>query len=242
MGGASIQFYQTRNGPCPYLTERNWDNLAFQSSRVSDEAYTSLLNQGFRRSGLSIYHPVCSDCSSCIPLRVNTRDFQSNRGQRRTWRKNQDLRVEHRPLEFCEEGFQLYRRYQLNWHRTSTQVSEVDYLDFLISSPVKSEMHYYYAQNRLLGIGWVDMLPNLLSSVYFIFEPDEASRRLGVYSLLYEIEFCRKLNKSWLYLGYWVEDSRKMAYKCEFRPAEVLLNFQWIPLENTQLVTKEAHG
>ena len=90
-------------------------------------------------------------------------------------------------------------------------------------------MLYYYDQERLLAIGWIDILPKMLSSVYFIFDPDEAPRRLGIFSLLYEIEYASRLEKPWLYLGYWVEDSPKMSYKSDFQPAELLFNKKWVP-------------
>ena len=231
MVGSRIQFYHTDNGPCPYRTSGNWVNLAFQSNLISLDAYTTLLNQGFRRSGHSIYQPICNDCSSCIPLRVDVKKFQASRSQRKTWRKNQDLRIEHRQLGFCVEGFHLYRRYQENWHQSTDSVTETEYLDFLITSPVNTEMLYYYSENRLVGIGWIDVLPDLISSVYFIFEPGKASRRLGIFSILYEIEYCRTLKRPWLYLGYWVQDSHKMSYKSEFQPAQVLRNTQWIPFQ-----------
>ena len=114
--------------------------------------------------------------------------------------------MEHHPPAFCQPGFELYSKYQQNWHHCGTPVTESDYLDFLIHSPVKTEMLYYYDQERLLAVGWIDILPKMLSSVYFIFDPDEATRRLGVFSLLYEIEYASRLEKPWLYLGYWVED------------------------------------
>ena len=229
MGSTRIRFYQTHNGPCPYRSNGDWNNLAFQTQNLSEEAYGSLLDLGFRRSGLSVYHPICSGCSSCIPIRVNTNTFKASKSQRKTFNKNQDLRVKHQPPDFCQEGFQLYSKYQQKWHQSGSPITESDYLDFLIHSPVKTEMLYYYEKDRLLAIGWIDVLEHMLSSVYFIFDPDESSRRLGIFSLLYEIEYARKLEKNWLYLGYWIEDSQKMTYKGEFQPAELLFNKKWVP-------------
>ena len=229
MGSTRIRFYQTHNGPCPYRSSGDWNNLAFQTQSLSEDAYGSLLDLGFRRSGFSVYHPICSGCSSCIPIRVRTDTFILSKSQRRTWQKNQDLRVEHHPPAFCQPGFELYSKYQQNWHHCGTPVTESDYQDFLIHSPVKTEMLYYYDQERLLAIGWIDILPKMLSSVYFIFDPDEAPRRLGIFSLLYEIEYASRLEKPWLYLGYWVEDSQKMSYKSDFQPAELLFNKKWVP-------------
>ena len=137
--------------------------------------------------------------------------------------------MEHHPPAFCQPGFELYSKYQQNWHHCGTPVTESDYVDFLIHSPVKTEMLYYYDQERLLAVGWIDILPKMLSSVYFIFDPDEATRRLGIFSLLYEIEYASRLEKPWLYLGYWVEDSQKMSYKSDFQPAELLFNKKWVP-------------
>ena len=232
MSKTPIKIFRTDNGPCPYLEKRNWQNISFHTSKIQPDNYTSLLNQGFRRSGLTIYHPVCSSCQECIPIRIDVHNFFKNKGQRRTWRKNNDLRVEHHATEFNQEDFTLYSRYQREWHKTDVPANEGEYLDFLIDSPVPTEILRYYLGEKLIGLGWVDRLPELLSSVYFVFDPDYVSRRLGIFSLLYEIEYARSLEISWLYLGYWVKSSAKMKYKSEFQPAELLYNFKWIPLNS----------
>ena len=187
------------------------------------------MNQGFRRSGLTIYHPVCSNCKECVPIRIDALNFTKNKGQRRTWRKNNDLSVKHHAAEFNQEDFALYSRYQREWHKTDFPVKEGEYLDFLIDSPVPTEILRYYLGEKLIGLGWVDRLPELLSSVYFVFDPDYVSRRLGIFSLLYEIEYARSLDIRWLYLGYWVKSSAKMKYKADFQPAELLNDSKWVP-------------
>ena len=106
---------------------------------------------------------------------------------------------------------------------------EEEYLNFLIESPVPTEILRYYLGEKLIGLGWVDLLPELLSSVYFVFDPDYVSRRLGVFSLLYEIEYARSLDIRWLYMGYWVKSSAKMKYKSDYQPAELLHDSKWIP-------------
>ena len=232
MSRTPIKIFRTDNGPCPYLEKGNWQNISFQTSKLPPDGYTSLLNQGFRRSGLTIYHPVCSSCKECIPIRIDALNFTKNKGQRRTWRKNNDLRVEHHAAEFKQEDFALYSRYQHEWHKTDVRVKEDEYLDFLIDSPVPTEILRYYLGEKLIGLGWVDRLPELLSSVYFVFDPDYVSRRLGVFSLLYEIEYARSLDIRWLYLGFWVKSSAKMKYKADYQPAELLLDYKWIPFNS----------
>ena len=93
MGGQRIQLFQTNNGDCPYRKSGVWENLSFYADELSDSAYAALLDQGFRRSGNSVYHPICHNCESCIPIRVDVNRFAPSKSQRRTWRRNQDLRV-----------------------------------------------------------------------------------------------------------------------------------------------------
>ena len=232
MSRAPIKIFRTDNGPCPYLEKRNWQNISFQINKLPPDGYSSLLNQGFRRSGLTIYHPDCSNCQECIPIRIDVFNFKKNKGQRRTWRKNNDLRIEHNAVEFRREDFALYNRYQHEWHNTDIPVEKGEYLDFLIYTPVTTEILRYYLGNKLIGVGWVDRLPELLSSVYFVFDPDYVSRRMGVFSLLYELDYARSLEIRWLYLGYWVESSAKMQYKSDFKPAELLNGSKWIPFNS----------
>ena len=165
-------------------------------------------------------------------MRLNVEAFRPSKGQRRTWKANQDLRVEHHPLEFTQEAFDLYRLYQYHWHKTEELPELWEFQEFLLESPIPTEMVHYYEGDLLIGLGWIDVLPDLLSSVYFVFHPDYRSRRLGVYSIMHEIETCQKLGKKWLYLGYWVEKSSKMNYKADYRPCEVLIGKNWVPLES----------
>jgi arginine-tRNA-protein transferase len=45
--------------------------------------------------------------------------------------------------------------------------------------------------------------------------------------VLWQVDLCRRLNLPYLYLGYWIAQSRKMAYKVNFQPVEGLMNGQW---------------
>ncbi|MGK5092199.1 arginyltransferase [Deltaproteobacteria bacterium TL4] len=227
-----FQFYHTNNGACPYRKEGIWENLSFTTEHLTHDVYEALLNQGFRRSGYAVYHPICEACQRCIPIRLNTKAFSYSNDQKRTLKKNRDLRTEHRGLEFTREGFQLYQKYQTQWHHAKEAPSEWEYRSFLLESPVLTEMIYYYLGKKLVGISWVDLLPHIISSVYFIFDPQYAQRRLGVFSLLYEINYGKQQGLPWLYLGYWVEDSSKMNYKSNYHPAQLLINKGWVPFED----------
>ena len=100
----------------------------------------------------------------------------------------------------------------------------------MIDSPVPTEMILFWLEDELLGVSWIDRLEDSTSAVYFAFEPNAQHRRLGIFSLLHEIEYAQHCNRQWHYLGYWVPDSKKMQYKADFRPSEVLLHHIWTPL------------
>lgn len=223
---ATIDLNYSLQGLCPYLGEHLWINLGFTLSRLPDAAYVDLLNRGFRRSGCSFYRPVCA-CQQCLPIRIHVPDFHPGKSQRQARNRNRDLRIEHRPAQFSTELFALYRLYQSQWHQQDDTKAE-DFSRFLLDSPVTSEMLCYFAGSQWVGAGWIDRLPGLLSSVYFIFDPSQASRRLGVYSILYELDYARALGLDWLYLGFWVQGSRKMAYKAEYQPAQLLIGDTWV--------------
>lgn len=219
-------WFHANNGSCPYRSQRVWENIYTQTESLPNHTYEALLNQGFRRSGYSIYHPICQGCQACIPIRINTQQFKPTKSQRRTKNNNKDVRCEHLPLHFSWESFSLYQKYQQEWHSSKCPTEE-EYRSFLLSSPVDSEMVYYWIEQTLVGVSWIDRLTSIVSSVYFVFEPDFAKRRLGVYSILYEIEYAKNLGYQWLHLGYWIPDSVKMHYKAEYQPAQILLENQW---------------
>jgi len=88
-------------------------------------------------------------------------------------------------------------------------------------------MMRYSVKGKLVGVSWLDYLPNSLSSVYFAFEPEEAKRSLGTFSVLKEIEIARMSGREFYYLGFYVPGSPKMSYKGRFKPHELLLDGQW---------------
>lgn len=212
-------------GQCPYLPAHKSMAYAFSIEEMVPELYESLISQGFRRNGYYFYKNLCPDCEACIPIRVDVQRFRPSKSQRRVLRKNRDIRITRHPVCFDPEDFALYRKYCSIRH-DSLEVRE-DYTRFLIDSPVATEMMRYYVGDHLMGIGWIDVLPDSLSSVYFVFDPDHAFRSPGVFSLLRELELCRTLGKEWLQLGFWVRNNRKMSYKNRYRPCQLLIDGKW---------------
>ena len=222
-----IQLYEIYHGDCPYLPNRSWVTHTFQVPRFDAEMYERLISEGWRRSGTAFYQNHCPGCNLCIPLRIPVERFTPSKSQRRTVKKNRDLRIERRPVEASEEVFELYRRYSRSRHDPDEEVSFQAFRSFLGTSPIDTEMMLYYAEERLIGVGWIDVLPDSLSSVYYAFEPEESSRSLGTFSVIKEIELARELGKTWHHLGFYVPGCHKMDYKKRFGPHELLLDGEW---------------
>jgi arginine-tRNA-protein transferase len=80
---------------------------------------------------------------------------------------------------------------------------------------------------RLLSVALTDVLSDGLSMVYSYYDSDESSRSLGTFMILDHIERARRMGLPYVYLGYWVQGSRKMDYKGRFLPQQRLAPDGW---------------
>jgi arginine-tRNA-protein transferase len=222
-----VTLFEMSNGDCPYLPNRTWVTRSFRANEVPEELYEQLLNHGWRRSGSIFYHNNCPGCNLCIPIRVPVERFAPSKSQRKVLRKNRDVTIERHEAHTRSELVELFRRYDMERHDPDSDISEESFDRFLGSSPIQTDVMEYRVGDRLVGAGWLDILPEGLSTVYFAFEPAEHKRSLGTFSALKEIELCQELGKPWYYLGYFVPGSPKMSYKTRFRPYQLLMDGEW---------------
>jgi arginine-tRNA-protein transferase len=229
-------FYTTAPLPCPYVPGRTERKVVTELSGVSAESLHDRLSRGgFRRSHNIAYAPVCPNCNACVPIRIRAKDFSPNRTQRRIARLNADLTVAEVPPRATAEQFQLFQRYQQARHGDGdmASMSFYDYRAMVEDTPIDTcIIEFRDRQERLLSACLTDRLGDGLSAVYSFFSPDEDERSLGTQAILCLIERVTRLGLPHVYLGYWVQESRKMAYKSKFRPSEVLRNGQWQNLED----------
>ena len=224
-------FYTTAPLPCPYLPGRTERKIVTELSGTEAEALHERLSRaGFRRSHNIAYAPVCPGCQACVPIRVVSEEFTPDRTQRRILRANADLTISEMPARATAEQFSLFQRYQKNRHADGDMAAMgyYDYRAMIEDTPISTGiLEFRDAQDRLLGACLTDWLADGLSAVYSFFDTDEDKRSLGTFAVLWLIGRARSLGLPYVYLGYWVPESRKMAYKARFRPSEILISGAW---------------
>jgi arginine-tRNA-protein transferase len=229
-----LQFYRTATYPCSYLAgERAVSEVAAPPHLITSEVYGELVRRGFRRSGVFTYRPDCEGCRACVPVRVPVQRFIANRSQRRACQRHAALQAQEKPLAYDAAHYELYQRYQGVRHAGGGMDLDdrEQYTHFLLQSRVDSRLVEFSEDGRLRMVSVIDVLSDGLSSVYTFFDPDVAGASFGTYNIVWQIGQCAALGLPHLYLGYWIRDSQKMAYKANFKPIEGLIDGHWRELD-----------
>ena len=227
---SALQLYLTAPYPCSYLTGcMARSQVATPSFLITPKVYSDLVHRGFRRSGTFTYRPRCDTCHACVPVRIDVSAFTPSRSQRRALKRHDNLHASLHKLDDRGEYFELYQRYQEARHSEGAMESDSreQYSSFLLHSNVDSMLVEFRDDAALRMVSIIDILSDGLSSVYTFYDPDDRHASYGTYNVLWQVELCRKLQQPYLYLGYWIGESRKMAYKANFRPLQGLVQGVW---------------
>lgn len=235
------RFFVTSPNPCPYLPGKLERKVFTElSGPHAAELNDALGRIGFRRSQSVAYRPSCPDCTACVSVRVIVSEFTPTTTQKRILKRNRDLTVAACRPWSTDEQFQLLRRYLTARHPGGgmSGMDEMDYADMVEQTPVHSHIVEYReptangAQGRLVGACLTDQHGDGLSMIYSFYDPDHEGRPgLGNYIIMDHILRARGAGLPYVYLGYWVRGSQRMAYKARFRPLERLAGNGWVRFE-----------
>ena len=237
MDQAKIKFHQkllnlriTRSHECAYLENREEQRLAADISETP-ELHDQLAESGFRRVENWVYRPVCNECNSCLPIRIDSQKFVLSKNLRRILLKNSQLQMSLDDKNADEESFELFKTYLKSRHKDGQMatMSQSDFHSMIHNSPIETFMLKYRDQNHTLkACLLMDEQRDGLSAVYSFFDPNLEQQSLGTFLILNAIDMTKKMSKKWLYLGYLVKNSQKMAYKARFKPHQLYLNGHWV--------------
>jgi len=235
------QFYLTSPSPCPYLPGKE-ERKVFTHiiGRRGRELNEILTQGGFRRSQTIAYRPACDLCNACVSVRVLVNEFSSSGNMRRIMKANRDLIGEVIPNRPSSEQYSLFRRYLDTRHSDGgmADMSVLDYAMMVEDSHVDTRIIEYRrrgidsaitgrGEGDLIAVCLTDEMSDGLSMVYSFYDPTLDDRSLGTFIILDHIRRATAMGLPYLYLGYWVEGSKKMAYKARFTPQERLLPAGW---------------
>ena len=231
------RFFVTTPSPCPYLPGKTERKVFTElSGPHSDDLNDALGRIGFRRSQNVAYRPSCIDCAACVSVRVAAGEFQPNQSQKRTIKRHGDLEVSACKPWATSEQYALLRRYLHARHPQGgmVEMDEHDFADMVEQSPVRTFIIEYREPSvngvpgKLVGACLTDQQADGLSMIYSFFDPEAEGRSgLGTFIILDHIVRASRASLPYVYLGYWVEESRRMAYKSRFRPLEKLGPSGW---------------
>jgi len=230
-----MKFGITEAFPCNYLEHQSERLLiCVEPSETLVDHYNILSQYGFRRSGEQIYRPHCLDCKACHSVRIPALLFRPSKSQKRVLSKNRDLNViisKHNKADY----YPLFERYinQLHSDGSMAPPSEQQYDSFIGSSwnqAIFLEAWHYdelEQQQRLIAVAVIDVLTTGLSALYTFFCPLQSKRSLGSYMIMQQIQLAKQQAKEFVYLGYQIDDCRKMNYKTKFHPYERFFDNKW---------------
>ena len=243
------QFYVTAPQPCPYLEGRMERKLF--TALQGDAAQTlndSLSKQGFRRSQNVLYRPSCADCSACLSARIRVTDFAPTKSQKRVIRRNAGLQRTATSPWATEEQYALFRRY-LDHRHADGGMADMDIFEFaamIEETPIRSRVIEYADKGKARGedlqaVCLTDVLDDGVSMVYSFFDPARDKQSLGTHLILDHIAIAREAGLPFVYLGYWVPGSDKMAYKANFSGLEVYRGGAWVKMRNPDIFKDDTH-
>ena len=226
------QVFKSLPFECSYISSKKEQRLIVKLDREDKNQlhFNELMKRGFRRNLNHMYFPICSNCNSCMSSRIKIKEFKRSKSQRRNVNSNANLKFIENTKVNKKKRYELFQNYSYSRHSDSQMrlMTFDEFNNFLYESPVKNRVFDLIDdENNILGVMLLDCLDNGLSAVYSFYNPSFLNKGLGTLMILKAIEITRELNLDYLYLGYWISESKKMSYKAAFNNLEIFYNNSW---------------
>lgn len=238
----TLVFYATPEHDCSYLEGQKATTMfADPKAKITLSIYSQLSALGFRRSGNHYYRPHCTHCSACIPVRVPIESFKPSRSQKRILAKNKHVSFQIMTPDFHEDHYLLYEKYIQTRHADGDMFppSREQYRSFLIESHSSTRFVEFTMNEQLYAVAVMDELEDGLSAIYTFFNPEMSQYSPGTYAILWQIEEAKRRNVPYLYLGYFIKQCRKMAYKTDYQPFQARINDSWLSQNELEQIAKQ---
>ena len=224
----SLFKYVALPSPCGYLPEQEWTLEYEVVGKLGALEYMNRLQAGWRRFGTMMFHPVCKACNQCKSLRVIVDEFRPTRSQRRAKKRNAaeiELRIGRPGVTRAKldlyDRFHAFQSADKGWPEHPLK-DGASYRHSFVENPFLTEEWCFYLKDRLVGVGYVDALPEGLSAIYFFYDPSLRWRSLGTWNVVCLVSECARRRLPHLYLGYYVAGCASLDYKARFVPNEIL--------------------
>lgn len=236
----------TKTFPCSYLPNEEERLLIAVDERLQNaNSYSLLMTEGFRRSGEQAYRPYCPNCNACQSIRVLVNEFSLSKSQKRSKKRNAAFIIEV-STQLKDSYYPLYENYINTFHQDGSMfpANISQFKSFLSASLTQQIFIETWAKTdddkskQLICVAVTDVLANGLSAVYTFYHPDYKSHGLGVFSILTQIDLCKKQGLPFLYLGYQIDNCQKMNYKNRYFPFEKFIEQQWLLVEKSSKESK----
>jgi len=228
------------NDTCSYLANKEQTTHYKIINNCSAQYTHELIERGFRRFGRMYFRPICEDCHECQSIKIDVANYQFSKSEKRVLKKAKELEIYIQTPTLSQEHLELFDKYHFHMHQKKgwkfQQVTADHYYNsFVVGHEDYGKEVLYFHKGKLIGVDLVDVLQEGISSTYFYYDPDFSNLSLGKLSLLYQIQFAQQTQKSWIYLGYYVEECDSLNYKSAYKPYLTLQGRP--PLENKYIWT-----
>jgi len=222
----------TTEEKCSYLDNATQTTQYKIINNCSSDYCSSLIEKGWRRFGNMFFRPVCADCHACESFKIDVANYNFSKSERRTLRKNDDLKIVIQRPQVTSTHLELFEKYHLHmkdkreW--THHEVTPRHYYTSFVNGHESFGYEVlYFLEDRLIAIDLIDVLDEGISSIYFYYDPEFSNRSLGTFSMLQQIQMAQEAELKWIYMGYYVKGCQSLEYKSRFKPYYVLQGRPW---------------